>query len=34
LGYEIEGEVSLYGKNPLPEFRLWIVGKNGMLIFS
>ena len=25
--------LSLYGKKPLPEFRLWIVGKNGMLIF-
>jgi len=27
-------DLSLYEKKPLPEFRLWIVGKNGMLIFS
>ena len=25
--------ISLYGKKMLPKFRLWIVGKNGKLIF-
>jgi len=38
LNYGKQGEnvitLSLYGNKPLPKFRLWIVGKNGELIFS